>query len=123
MKFPLFNKKNTTKAAPLSDQQNAFEDKFEQRLPIPATVIKIHYTLICNHGRSGETYAAKLAEEAGGSVSYMKTHDKNYMIKVITEPLHNADENSVKELLNKIAENGIKHNCVLADWEYIPTDN
>lgn len=123
MKFPLFNKKNTTKAAPLSDQKNTFDEKFEQLLPIPASAIKINYTLVCNHGRSGENYAAKLAEEDGGNVTYMKTRDKMYIIKVITEPLHNANEDTVREFLSRIADNGTKYNCFLADWEYIRTDN
>ena len=123
MKFPLFNKKNTTKATALSDQKNTFDEKFEQLLPIPASAIKINYTLVCNHGRSGENYAAKLAEEHGGNITYRKTGDKMYIIKVITEPLQNVDEDTVREFLSKIAENGTKYNCVLADWEYIPTDN
>lgn len=122
MKFPLFNKKNTNTAS-LSDQKNTFDEKFEQLLPIPASAIKINYTLVCNHGRSGENYAAKLAEEAGGNVTYMKTGDKMYIIKVITETLHNVDKDTVREFLSRIADNGTKYNCVLADWEYIPTDN
>lgn len=122
MKFSLFTKKNALKDMPLSELKNTFEEKFSQRLPIPSSTIIINYTLVCNHGRSGENCAAKLAED-GGSVTYMKTGDKTYMIKVITEPLHNANEDTVRELLSKIDEKGMQYNCVLADWEYIVEDN
>ena len=122
MKFPLFNKKDNLKNVPVSDLQKTFEEKFLQRLPLPAATLKINYTMVCDHGRSGENFAAKLAEE-GNSVSYVKTGDKKYIINVVTEPQRNATEDKVRELLTKIAENGMKYNCLLTNWDYILPDN
>ena len=118
MNFHLFKKKNTFKDVPLSDLKNTFEEKFSQRLPVPASFIKINYTLVCSHGRNGENFAAKLAEE-GNFVYYMKTPDKNYMIKGTTKLLNNANEDTVREILSKIVEDGMKYNCILTEWEYI----
>lgn len=123
MKLPFF--KNKRKDSDISDMQsNNLRDEilknFEKMIPLPQGKIAISYVFTCENGRKGDHYAAKLGEQ-GDTVSYCSTKKNGYQISGITKQI-DPTEQLIKDRVLEMAENGIRFNCILTEWN-IASDN
>lgn len=119
MKLSFFSKRNTNtnrSETNLNNLKQEFLRKLETTLPLTSGMLEITYVFLCDHGRKGENYAAKLAE-SGDTVKYSKTSPKNYLIKGTTQAMM-PDTVLIKEHLLALFENGLKYNCTLTEWSF-----
>lgn len=117
MKLP-FLKTNTTPSQPSGQEKNNLLNQVSNYLqnesnPISG-LVTITYIFTTTHGRNGDKFAAKLAEN-GDAVHYFVNKDKKYQIAGTTKKLK-CNENEISRILTDKIEMAIKYNCALTEW-------
>ena len=120
MRLPFF-KKNNAISAPLVTQKKNLEmqitDRLQDELKATSGYVTLLYTFTTEHGRKGDKFAAKLAEN-GDRLSYFSNKDKKYLIVGKSEKLL-PNEQEIKELLLAKVDMGVIYNCVLTEWSIV----
>lgn len=120
MKLPFF-KTNTNNPELSGRYKNNLRDEVSERLQHQlqesSCEIIINFMFTSDHGRNGDKFSAILAE-AGYDVNYFMNTEKKYQITGKTHKLK-FNKEEIKDWLLSIAEEGIKFNCILSEWNIV----
>jgi len=120
MKLPFF--KTNTNISELSgtskkNLRDQVTERLQHQLQTSSCEIIINFIFTSDHGRNGDKFSAILAE-SGYDVNYFMGTEKKYQITGSTPKLK-LNKEEIKEWLLSIAEEGIKFNCILSEWNII----
>lgn len=114
IKLPFLNTNTNVSKLSDTDLNKAVADLLQNELCTATEFITIVYTFTCTHGRTGDKFAAKLAE-GGDNVNYFISKDRKYQITGKTEKVK-CDKNAIVQLLTSKIEIAYKYNCNLVEW-------
>lgn len=115
MKLLFFNTKTNSKLSGIEkiDLNTKIKNLLRRELQ-SLSDFTITYTFTTTYGRSGDKFAAKLAE-SGDRINYYLNKDKKYEITGNTKKLTD-NELEIREVLLAKIEMGLKYNCALTEW-------
>lgn len=122
MKLPFFKTNTNSKLSGTekTDLDIKIMNLFHRELPSNSD-LTITYNFITTYGRSGDKFAAKLAE-SGDRINYYLNKDKKYEIAGSTPKL-TSNELEIRAVLLAKIEMGVKYNCVLKEWDISTADS